>query len=539
MAMRNRLFLLSILFLLLPALRVEATTYTVKAAGGGSFSTISQCAATAVAGDTCVIYAGTYNETVTPAHSGSAGSPITFSTNPGDAVTVTGWNLGSLNYITIQGSAAAPMTVTSGVGWLVITHSVFQYISETGGGCFGGNGWYQTSQPTAYNQFLNLTLVSCGGTPAGPAIELEGDHNLFDTIVCSYAQACITLSGQFNVIRNSTFGPTSASVLGGQHSQPVENSVACGGGAGTTDIAGGMQHLLYENNTSVQWRGGNSHGIALVTDTGSTVCGTTSNVFRLSQTMDSGSYSTEIYSSLQSYFYNDSFSDTQLDAGTKDQEDYQFDPNSPNSRTINNVFANMTQVGSQDWCIYGDTPLVENHNLCFNTGWTGSWNGPSTGTGSSYDSSDIFNTDPLYVAQDTDLHLQSGSPAIGVGGPLTTATGSGTSSTSLTVGDAGFFSWGYGITNVQPDWIRIGPSVTAQIANINYSTNVITLATPVSWSSGAGIYLYKNSNGTVVLNGANPNLGFDTSTGGTSSSGSSGSGTAAPLPPTNVTATAK
>lgn len=537
--MRNRLFLLSILFLLLPAFRVEATTYTVKAAGGGSFSTISQCASTAVAGDTCVIFAGTYNETVTPSHSGSSGSPITFSTNPGDAVTVTGWNLGSLNYITIQGSAAAPMVVTSGVGWLVITHSVFQYISETGGGCFGGNGWYQTSQPTAYNQFLNLTLVSCGGVPAGPAIELEGDHNLFDGIVCSFAQACITLSGQFNVIRNSTFGPTSASVLGGQHSQPVENSVACGGGAGTTDIAGGMQHLLYENNKSIQWRGGDSHGIALVTDTGSTVCGTTSNVFRLSQTMDSGSYSTEIYSSLQSYFYNDSFSDTQLDAGTKDKEDYQFDPNSPNSRTINNIFANMTQVGSEDWCIYGDTPLVENHNLCFNSGYSGSWFGPSTGSGSSYDTSDIFNKDPLYVAQDTDLHIQSGSPAIGVGGPLTTATSSGTSSTSLTVGDAGFFSWGYGISNVQPDWIRIGPSVTAQIANINYSTNVITLATPVSWSSGAGVYLYKNSNGTIVLNGANPNLGFDTSTGGASGGGSSGGGTQPPLPPTNVQAVAK
>ena len=250
MAMRTKFLLLCLMFLLLPALRVEATTYTVKAAGGGTFSTISACAAQAKAGDTCTIFAGTYNETVTPANSGSAGSPITFATNPGDAVTVTGWNLGSLNYITIQGSATAPMTVTSGVGWLNITHSVFQYISENGGGCFGGSGWYQSNQPTAYNQFLHLTLVSCGGVPAGPGIELEGDHNLFDGIVCSYAQACITISGEFNVIRNSTFGPTSAAVLGGQHSQPVENSVACGGGAGSTDISGGMQHLLYENNNS-------------------------------------------------------------------------------------------------------------------------------------------------------------------------------------------------------------------------------------------------------------------------------------------------
>ena len=537
--MRNRLLLLGVLLLLLPALRLQANTYTVKAAGGGNFTTVGQCAATAVAGDRCVIFAGTYNETVTPANSGSSGNPITFSTNPGDAVAVTAWNLGSLSYITIQGAAAAPMIVTSGVGWGNITHSIFQYISENGGGCFGGNGWYTTNQPTSYNQFLNLTLVSCGGVPAGPAIELEGDHNLFDGIVCSYAQACITLSGQFNVIRNSTFGPTSAAVLGGQHSQPVENSVACGGGAGTTDIAGGMQHLLYENNTSVQWRGGNSHGTALVTDTGSVTCGTTSNVFRLSQTMDSGSYGVQIYSSKNVYFYNDSFSDTQLDNGNKDHEDYTLDPNEPNSRTINNIFANMTQPGSTDWCIFADTPIVENHNLCFNSGWTGSWNGPSTGSGSSYDSTDLFNKNPLYLAQDTDLHLQSGSPAIGAGGPLTTAAGSGTASTSLTVGDAGFFSWGYGIPNVQPDWIRIGPSVTAQIANINYSTNVITLATPASWSSGAGVYLYKNSNGTIVLNAANPNIGFDISAGSASGGGSSSGNPQPPLPPTNVQAVGK
>ncbi len=534
--MRNKKLLLSLLILLLSAFRAEAATYTVKAGGGGSYATISACAAVAVAGDTCVIYAGTYNETVAPANSGSAGSPITYSTNPGDSVTVTGWNLGTLSYIAIKGSSAAPMIITQSITWFAITHSIFQYISNTagtGGSCFGGNGWYSSGQPSSYNQFLNLTMQYCGGKSnnSSGAIELEGHYNLFDTINVSYSQAAVTLSGQFNVIRNSTFGPTSTAVIGTNHSQPVENSVACGGSS--SDIPGGMQHLLYENNYSAQWRGGNSHGVALVTDTGSAKCGTTTNVFRLSQTMDSGSYSTEIYSSLNSYFYNDSFSDTQLDAGTKDQEDYQYDPNAPNSRTINNIFANMTRVGATDWCIYGDTPLVENHNLCFNTGWTGAWNGPSTGSGSSYDPSDIFNKDPLFVSADTNLQLQSGSPASGAGGPLTTAVGSGAISTSLTVSDAGFFSWGYGIPNVQPDWIRIGPSTTVQISSINYSTNVITLASPVSWSSGAPVYLYKNSSGAIALNGANPDMGAFPS------GSTSGGGSQLPLPPTNLQAVPK
>jgi hypothetical protein len=522
--------------LLFAELVAGATTYTVKSAGGGNFTTIGACATAAVAGDTCLIFAGTYVETVAPAHSGASGSPITFTTNPGDSVTVQGFNLSTLSYLTISGTAANPLIVTQAISWLAVSHSTFQYITNTagaGGPCFGGNGWYQTGQPSSYNQFLNLTLQYCGGKSnnGSGAIEFEGDHNLVDSVSVSYSQAAVTLSGQFNVIRNSSFGPTSTAVIGGNHSQPIENSVSCGGG--NSDIAGGMQHLLYENNYSAQWRGQNSHGTALITDTGSTPCGTTSNVFRLSQTMDSGSYSTEIYSSLNSYFYSDSFSNTQLDNGAKDQEDYQFHPSAPSSRTINNIFANMTNLGATDWCIYADSPFVENHNLCFNSGYSGSWNGPSTGGGNSYDPSDILNKDPLFVNPDSNLQLQSGSPAIGVGGPLTTAVGSGTVSTSLTVADAGFFSWGYGIPNVQADWIRIGPSTTVQIASINYATNVITLTSPVTWASGAAVYLYKDSSGNIQLNSLNPNLGaFPAGSTGGSSNG-------APAPPTNVQAIAK
>jgi hypothetical protein len=507
-----RIYKKQLLLLFLLVLPAHATTYTVNAAGGGNYTTIGQCAAVAVAGDNCVIFAGTYNETVTPAHSGSAGSPITYSTNPGDSVTVENWNLGTLSYITIEGTSANPMVITGQVYWSVITNSVFQYINNTSGSsgsCFGGNGWYTSGQPSSSNQFLNLTLAYCGGTTNNNsgAIELEGHYNLFDHISVSDSQAAIILSGQFNVIRNSTFGPTSTAVIGTNHSQPIENSVACGGS--NSDIAGGMQHLLYENNYSFQWRGGNSHGTALITDTGSTKCGTTTNVFRLSQTMDSGSYSTEIYDSLNSYFYEDSFSNTQLDAGIKDKEDYQFYPSAPNSRTINNIFANMTQMGSTDWCIYAVTPIVENHNLCFNTGWTGLWYGPTINSSNTYDPSDIFNQDPLFLNPDANLQLQTASPAIGAGGPLTTTVGAGTNSTSLTVADAGYFSWGYGIPNVQPDWIRIGASTTAQIAFINYSTNVITLASPTNWSSGSAVYLYQDSNGNVQLNpnAAGPNIG--------------------------------
>jgi len=112
---------------------------------------------------------------------------------------------------------------------------------------------------------------------------------------------------------------------------------------------------------------------------------------------------------------------------------------------------------------------------------------------------------------------------------LTTASASGSSSTSLTVADASFFQDGAGITGVQADWIRIGLTNTVQISSINYSSNVITLANPVSWSSGAGIYLYKDSLGNVVLNGANPDIGALPFGSSTSSQ--------PPAPPTNLTVT--
>jgi hypothetical protein len=506
--MKKLLLLFSFLLCVVSA---SATTYTVKQAGGGNFLTVGGCAGTAVAGDTCVIYAGTYNETVSPTNSGSAGNPITYTINPGDTVTVTQWSLNSgSTYLVIHGTAANPMNVPSGITWADhITHNVFQYISTTTGGCWGGSAWYTSHTPSSFNQFLNSTINNCGGTPAGPAIEIQGDHNLFDSITCNNAQACITYSGQFNVIRNNRFTGTSAAILGGAHSQPIENSVSCG-----PDVPGGSQHTLIENNYSVNWLGGDSHALLLMTDTSPNGgCGTMANIIRLNTGMASGAYAIVSYDTGTEYFYNNSWSNTQLNNGSKDHEDYlNQTPNDPSLRTINNIFSNMTNISSSSWCIYTDATPIENHNLCFNSGGPGTWFGPTTAATNSYAPSDVFNVDPLFVNANTDLHLQAGSPAIGAGGPLTTAVGAGTSSTSLTVVDAGFFSWGYGI--VQGDWIRIGASTTVQISNINYSTNVMTLASAVSWTNGNPIYLYKDSSGNILFSTANPSIGAFSPSGG-------------------------
>jgi hypothetical protein len=123
-----------------------------------------------------------------------------------------------------------------------------------------------------------------------------------------------------------------------------------------------------------------------------------------------------------------------------------------------------------------------------------------------------------------DLSLQSSSSAIDGGTYLTTATNSGSNSTTLTVADALYFqdgTWGSDLARastglggtMQADWIAIGTvNNTVQIASITYGAynapaGTITLSSPMTWTSGARIWLYKKSDGKVVLNGAAPDYG--------------------------------
>lgn len=74
------------------------TTYYVAPTGNDGnvgtlaqpFRTIQHCATVAIAGDTCLIRAGTYPETVTPANSGTPGNPIIFAPYQNESVTISG-----------------------------------------------------------------------------------------------------------------------------------------------------------------------------------------------------------------------------------------------------------------------------------------------------------------------------------------------------------------------------------------------------------------------------------------------------------------
>ncbi|MCL2450716.1 MAG: hypothetical protein FWD17_17355, partial [Polyangiaceae bacterium] len=92
---------------------------------GGSpehpFATISACAEIAVAGDVCRVHAGTYRETVSPAHSGTSGAPIRFEVASGECVTVSGAE-----------PLAAPFTDSGGGVWVASIAAPFDQLFSNG-----------------------------------------------------------------------------------------------------------------------------------------------------------------------------------------------------------------------------------------------------------------------------------------------------------------------------------------------------------------------------------------------------------------------
>jgi hypothetical protein len=94
---------------------------------------------------------------------------------------------------------------------------------------------------------------------------------------------------------------------------------------------------------------------------------------------------------------------------------------------------------------------------------------------------DELRDDPLIDDPNNDSwELSDGSPCIDGGTWLTSTAGSG-SGTSVTVDNARYFYWGYGLTN--GDFIKIGSNPTVEVIDVNYNTNVITVDQSISWNN--------------------------------------------------------
>ena len=95
---------------------VDKTNGSCSDGGSGTaaapFCTIGQAASVLQPGESVLVVAGTYAETVSPAHSGTAGNPITYSAAPG--VTVTGSGTATGNAFRMTGSTGHSYIVIDG-----------------------------------------------------------------------------------------------------------------------------------------------------------------------------------------------------------------------------------------------------------------------------------------------------------------------------------------------------------------------------------------------------------------------------------------
>jgi hypothetical protein len=555
---------------LLLAASANAANLTVKSGGGGNYTTIQSCATAMSPGDTCTVYAGTYNENVTVS-AGSVGNYKTITVNGSDVVSVRGFILNSHTQLigncpTLQGtviiptcgffisnplspSSAACVSLPNGTTDVYITSNVM-YACGSGAMISATNN--ATGASYIYVQGNTLSYACVTQAQAGTSakecngIQLGGSHFLVENNDLSHYTLGIWFSdASYVVIRNNA-----------PHDQ---YETEAGGNAHTDAFYAssdtGANHILIEGNNQYTGVGPNAKG--LLTQGEFSPCnGTCSSglIYRFNSVANIGSGNTSTYGWNHQVMYNNTYVNVGNLCGGScygGVDNFLTDTYPTTySADLNNIsyfsfsvptsgMANPTAFDSSS-----AATGVSSHNLAYcNTSGAsncspfgqvyeqGSWTGVPGNILGYVDHVPSNNPNFANLAGN-DFHLQAGSSAIGAGTYLTTVAPSDSGSgTSLVVNDASYFQDGYGLSNasstVHPDCIAFGTASNhVCVTAVNYATNTLTLASSISRSVGEGVYLYSKSDGVQVLTGNAPDLGAYPY----------GSGTNPPAPPSSLAA---
>lgn len=460
-----------VLSLIFSSVVAHATIYTVKTSGG-NFSTLQACSNTAVAGDTCEVYAGTYSGW-TQSRSGTSGNRISFIAHPGDTVTLTSDAfLSNTKFITVNG---------------------FHWSITVGRAVYAVDGAGITTSDLIISNNIVVSTTSNGNE----CFYLFGDRNVLDGNECSGGGNDFSVLGGTNVVsRNNYFHDVNANTTG----QHIDFMQEIGGGTVPTLSFSLLENNIEKNCTDT---GVNCHFVII--RTGGNAADSNIIRFNYQATIDGSgiSFGGVGDNVPNNRAYNNTFANGS-GPGIAENGWCMSIQNATGSLFLNNICYNMAQGGFSP--TVGGTAPPDNGNLAYTTGYIGVWATPYSNE-ATYAS--LRNKDPLFVNLPSDARLQVASPAINGGVALTTvASGDTGSGTTLKLTDVRFFQPGWAGT--QGDWIRIGSSTTAQISSINYAASTVTLTGSVSRSVGDSVYLYKNSSGTLVPLGTTHYVGaFD------------------------------
>lgn len=496
-----------IVLLFLFASVASAATYYVRTDGsngnvgttnaaGGAWLTITYAGQHVAAGDTVRVQAGTYVETVTGIVSGTSGSPVTLVAD--GAVTTCGMIFSGKSYIRVIGFSMNPGASSCGgrpspIVSISGANTGLEFWNNNIGNVSGkGLGTFNTTDSCNKCIIVGGSVhdISNGNT----AISLFGNDNFVGYVnistVCyigvgpSGARSRfvnVNFSGmiQCGVTHPDFFYIDGARLSSGFSDSLIESSFGIG-----TPTSSDNKYFHAENQTSVPW---------------------TNDVWRFNVAYNTGSASSfSMYAdsggnTLTNWkFYNNTATyGARATSGAQTCGNVQNNGGGTITYSVyNSIFyqcwGDNARSGISPW---ESTSPTADYNLGFSpigaVTWTSGW---------SAQAHELTNIDPLLVNASTqDFTLQGSSPARGAGGPLTTASGSGSNSTSLTVAPntGGFFVGSnasnlpqYGGHLVPGDFITVG-SATVQVSSVSGDT--ITLASPISWTSGAPVYFGSSS----------------------------------------------
>lgn len=505
---------------------------------GTAACSLSTANANAAGGDTVYLRAGTYTTGIAPGRSGTAGARITYQNYGGEAVTLAASTAISLNgksYVTVTGINAGPCTHCLSIkngNYNIISYGKFGPYSTPGDGKWELNVVDTNSQ---YNWLHHNTFHdfgACVGTPPNGS----DDASVLDIGLESTADAT-----KYNLIENNEF------YHGGHHVVAIQtgyntfrnnyvHNEAWSNGAGNRNLYLNNLVSTAQPNVGHNVIEGNKFGYAAkpcdAITVGSVVISTNYNIFRYNSIAhaNANGLGTSAYGNPNSQgSYNHFYSNTIFNTGLGNLLNPALSADTYTSEHTAISFFNSANKGN-----------VVRNNLFSSTvkAYGGSTSAQSIAN--DWDGNRLGN--PLFVSASTtpgnpadlttwpNFVLQSASPAIDKGGALTAvaATDPG-SGTILVVADSLFFQDGtYAPSGtVQADWIAVGTvGNIVQIASIDHSTNTITLANSISRKSGDPVWLYKKSDGIMVLYGSAPDAGAFEYTSGAASS--------RPSAPTNV-----
>jgi PKD repeat protein len=499
--MKKAFPILVIMVLALSAPFIAGTDYYIDGSNGNdqndgrtlqtAWRTIGKANDTLQAGDTVYIRGGTYNENhqsacINPRNSGGPDNFITYTNYNNEQVIIGNvyqpvYTRESSDYICIKGlivdgGSRSSSEIAYGMR-IYGSHNIIQdCIVRNGREGPWGRGIH-IAETSSYNQILN-NIVHHIGQPQPPAANDNGDgiyisegshHNLVEG---NEAYACghttILVYGPYNVIRHNNF-----------HNEDWGRSAEMG----SHDTA--RRHNVFEYNR-----------------------------IHHSDNLDEGSYPNYGMQSDQpgsiirfNTFYQNYGHGLEIWAGHP--------WNGSHTRLYHNVICESGTIGSGygyegfGICLNELSGLedgafrdvVIKNNILYNNRYDGIYYKPqNTDPNDHTAESNFFHSDgnPRFLDEgQLDFHLQEDSPCIDAACWLTHTRSSG-SGTHIPVGDASYFSYGYGI--VEGDLIQLqGQSQTAMVVDIDYDNNILETDRSLNWQSNQGV--------SLAYNGSAPDIG--------------------------------